>query len=111
MIMFDDIKINTVQDAGGGYYRLNGTQHVPPCPGNREYQAIQEWIAQGNVPDQKDSVVEDNPIDQPLTTKGLVNLLESSSELINDPSLAKLLQTLKSQDKSDARFSNINNRN
>jgi hypothetical protein len=45
-----EIKIESVREAGEGFYWLNGTTHVPPAPGNLEYKAIQKWIAAGNVP-------------------------------------------------------------
>ncbi len=32
-------------------YLLNGNQHVPLSQGNKEYRAIQEWIAEGNTPE------------------------------------------------------------
>jgi len=44
--------IESVQLANGGGYRLNGSIDVPNEPENAEYQLIQEWIAEGNTPEQ-----------------------------------------------------------
>lgn len=33
-------------------YLLNGTMHVPGnAPGNREYELIKQWLAEGNIPE------------------------------------------------------------
>ena len=32
-------------------YLLNGNMSVPKANGNREYELIKEWLAQGNVPE------------------------------------------------------------
>lgn len=42
--------IETVKIQGQGYL-LNGTMSVPKANGNREYELIKEWLAQGNVPE------------------------------------------------------------
>ena len=42
--------IQTVKIQGQGYL-LNGTMHVPKADGNREYELIKQWIAQGNTPE------------------------------------------------------------
>lgn len=42
--------INTVKIQGDGYL-INDTQFVPIAAGNRHYQAILEWIAEGNTPE------------------------------------------------------------
>ncbi len=41
--------INTVVDTPTGY-SINGTVFVPSDPANVDYQAVQEWIADGNIP-------------------------------------------------------------
>ena len=45
-----EFKVETVkvQDIG---YLLNGNIYVPKANGNREYELIKEWLAQGNVPE------------------------------------------------------------
>jgi hypothetical protein len=48
--------IKTVKMQGSGYL-LNGTLSVPNAPGNRHYDAIQLWIAEGNIPDLADAIV------------------------------------------------------
>lgn len=42
--------IETVKIQGDGYL-VNGTLSVPIATGNRHYQAVQEWIAEGNTPE------------------------------------------------------------
>ena len=42
--------INTVKIQRDGWL-LNGSMLVPNAPGNVHYQMIQDWIAEGNVPD------------------------------------------------------------
>lgn len=45
------MEIQTVKIQGQGYL-LNGTMSVPGnAPGNKEYELIKEWLAQGNVPE------------------------------------------------------------
>ena len=40
--------IQTVKIQGQGYL-LNGTMSVPKADGNREYEAIKQWLAEGNT--------------------------------------------------------------
>ena len=35
----------------GQSYLLNGTMSVPKADGNREYEAIKQWLAEGNTPE------------------------------------------------------------
>jgi len=42
--------INTVKILGSGYL-VNGVRSVPNDPNNRDYQAVQDWITEGNTPD------------------------------------------------------------
>ena len=52
----EEIKINplaeikSVKVSGNGYL-LNGTMSVPKADGNREYELIKLWIAEGNTPE------------------------------------------------------------
>ena len=41
--------IETVQQTEHGYI-VNGNMHVPDCPDNSDYRAVQEWISEGNTP-------------------------------------------------------------
>ena len=43
-------EIKSVKIQGQGYL-LNGNMSVPQVNGNREYELIKEWLAQGNVPE------------------------------------------------------------
>lgn len=49
--------INTVKLTDNGYL-INGSLSVPNAEGNRHYQAVQEWIAQGNTPEPADIIPE-----------------------------------------------------
>lgn len=42
--------IDTVKIQGQGYL-LNGTMSVPKADGNREYEAIKQWLSEGNTPE------------------------------------------------------------
>ncbi len=42
--------IQTVKDSGDGGYLVNGALSVPNDPANRHYQAVQDWIGEGNIP-------------------------------------------------------------
>lgn len=42
--------IQSVKIQGQGYL-LNGTMSVPKADGNKEYELIKEWLAQGNTPE------------------------------------------------------------
>ncbi len=44
------MEILKVKIQGQGYL-LNGTMHVPKADGNREYELIKQWIAEGNTPE------------------------------------------------------------
>ena len=44
------MEILTVKIQGDGYL-LNGTMSVPKADGNREYEAIKQWLAEGNSPE------------------------------------------------------------
>lgn len=47
--MIEIIKSVKIQGAG---YLLNGTMSVPGnAPGNKEYELIKQWIAEGNIPE------------------------------------------------------------
>ena len=46
--------VKNMEDANGtltGYF-VNGTMSVPLDPANTDYQAVQEWIAEGNTPEE-----------------------------------------------------------
>ena len=46
----DTSNIRTVKLQDDGYL-LNGSMSVPNDEGNRDYQDIQEWVAEGNTPE------------------------------------------------------------
>ena len=43
------MNIETVKVNQEGGYLVNGTMNVPLAEGNRHYQMIQEWIAEGGI--------------------------------------------------------------
>ncbi len=46
--------VKNMKDANGtltGYF-VNGTMSVPLDPANTDYQAVQEWVADGNTPEE-----------------------------------------------------------
>ena len=46
--------VKNMKDANGtltGYF-VNGTMSVPLDPDNTDYQAVQEWVAEGNTPEE-----------------------------------------------------------
>ncbi len=48
--------VKNMKDASGtltGYF-VNGTMSVPLDPANTDYQAVQEWVAEGNTPQAAD---------------------------------------------------------
>ena len=48
--------VKNMEDANGtltGYF-VNGTMSVPLDPANTDYQAVQEWVAEGNTPEEAD---------------------------------------------------------
>jgi hypothetical protein len=48
--------VKNMKDASGtltGYF-VNGTMSVPLDPANTDYQAVQEWVAEGNTPEEAD---------------------------------------------------------
>ena len=49
--MENKVTIQTVKTQGQ-WYLLNGTMHVPGnADGNREYELIKQWLADGNTPE------------------------------------------------------------
>ena len=44
------MEILTVKIQGAGYL-LNGSMSVPKADGNREYELIKQWLAEGNEPE------------------------------------------------------------
>ena len=69
--------IKTVKIQGDGYL-VNGTLSVPKVNGNRHYEEVKEWIAEGNTP-------------EPEFTQG--ELDQQAQEVINQEALAYLSST------------------
>ena len=44
------MEIKSVKIQGQGYL-LNGIMYVPKADGNREYEMIKQWLAEGNTPE------------------------------------------------------------
>lgn len=45
------MEITSVKITENGSYLVNGNISVPNAPGNRHYQELMEWIAEGNTPE------------------------------------------------------------
>ena len=65
--------IDTVKIQGEGYL-LNGSMSVPQANGNKEYELIKEWLAQGNVPESE--FTEEELAQQVINARVLINELE-----------------------------------
>ena len=46
------MEIQTVKIQGQSYL-LNGTMSVPKADGNKEYELIKQWLAEGNTPEEE----------------------------------------------------------
>ena len=83
-------EIKSVKIQGNGYL-LNGTMSVPTADGNREYELIKLWIAEGNTPEQYtvDEIAEQtkqmaltavqNMLDNAAKAKGYDSILSACS--------------------------------
>ncbi len=75
--------IQTVQDIRSGGYLVNGVLSMPNDPANRHYQAVQDWIGEGNTPAPADP----EPPFEPSEMDILLDALKTKSG-INDADLA-----------------------
>ena len=50
-------EVKSVKIQGNGYL-LNGYMSVPKADGNREYEAIKQWLSEGNTPEPESTEAE-----------------------------------------------------
>lgn len=97
--------INTVKLQESGYL-VNGNMFVPNATSNRYYQAVQEWIAEGNAPepeftqaelDQK--VIDDNnnQIIQDLEELDKKSIRDIREWIAAQPNTPKMLKDMEAQ--------------
>ena len=67
--------IQTVKIQGQGYL-LNGTMSVPKADGNKEYELIKQWLADGNTPEPEFTEKE-------IEAQRIQAIKQKASELIN----------------------------
>lgn len=58
-------------------YLLNGVTYVPNTGGNRHYQMIQDWISEGNIPEEQDTLSAEQ-----LTTQKMFELYSNIKKFI-----------------------------
>jgi len=76
-----ELVIDSVREVENGFYRVNEMYHVPPCEGNRDYQAVQAWIAAGNIPIPYTPLEPEPEPEQPLRASDLADLIEAIADL------------------------------
>ena len=69
------MEIQTVKIQGQSYL-LNGTMSVPKADGNREYELIKQWLADGNTPEPEFTEAE-------LEAQRIQAIKQKAAELIN----------------------------
>lgn len=80
------MEIQTVKTQGQGYL-LNGTMSVPKADGNREYELIKQWIAEGNGAEFTDEELQITSINKQIQeAKTYLTDTGWYVERLNDPS-------------------------
>ena len=87
------MEIQTVKIQGQGYL-LNGTMSVPEADGNKEYELIKQWLAEGNTPEPEftDEELQITSINKQIQEAKIY--LASTAwyvERLNDPSSGKVI--------------------
>ena len=81
----EEIKINplaeikSVKVQGNGYL-LNGTMSVPMADGNREYELIKLWIAEGNTPEPEYTEAEIVEQTKQMALTAVQNMLDNAAK-------------------------------
>ena len=81
----EEIKINplaeikSVKIQGNGYL-LNGTMSVPMADGNREYELIKLWIAEGNTPEPEYTEAELIEQTKQMALTAVQNMLDNAAK-------------------------------
>ena len=85
--------IQTVKIQGQGYL-LNGTMSVPKADGNREYELIKQWLAEGNIPEPEfteEELSKQESARQIAESKTYLADTAWYVERLNDPSSGKVI--------------------
>ena len=72
-------EIKSVKIQGNGYL-LNGTMSVPTADGNREYELIKLWIAEGNTPEPEYTEAEIAEQNKQMLITAVQNMLDSAAK-------------------------------
>ena len=78
----------------GQCYLLNGTMSVPKADGNREYELIKQWLADGNTPEPEFTDEELIAIEVANKKQEALKYLVNTAwyiERLNDPSSGKAI--------------------
>ena len=74
-------EIKSVKIQGGGYgYLLNGTMSVPMADGNREYELIKLWLAEGNTPEPEYTEAEIAEQTKQMALTAVQNMLDNAAK-------------------------------
>ena len=88
----EEIKINpldeikSVKIQGNGYL-LNGTMSVPMADGNREYELIKLWIAEGNTPEPEFTEAEIVEQNKQMSITAVQTMLDNAAKAKNYDSI------------------------
>ena len=72
-------EIKSVKIQGNGYL-LNGAMSVPMADGNREYELIKLWIAEGNTPEPEYTVAEIAERNKQMLITAVQNMLDNAAK-------------------------------
>ena len=73
----EEIKLVKIQGNG---YLLNGTMSVPMADGNREYELIKLWIAEGNTPEPEHTEAEIAKQNKQMLITAVQNMMDSAAK-------------------------------
>lgn len=77
------MEIQTVKYSGDGFL-VNGNMSVPNAEGNRHYQMVQQWIAEGNTPEPEFTAEE-------LATQELASFRSNRDNLLKESDVYALV--------------------
>ena len=80
----EEIKLVKIQGNG---YLLNGTMSVPMADGNREYELIKLWIAEGNTPEPEHTEAEIAKQNKQMLITAVQTMLDNAAKAKNYDSI------------------------
>ena len=80
----EEIKLVKIQGNG---YLLNGTMSVPAADGNREYELIKLWIAEGNTPEPEFTEAEIVEQNKQMSITAVQTMLDNAAKAKNYDSI------------------------